>query len=53
MSKVETDGLRAERDAYRNQLASVQQALANEQAKPPKEVVKRQIILSLLHFSLN
>lgn len=40
MSKVETDGLRAERDAYRNQLASVQQALANEQAKPPKEVVK-------------
>jgi len=40
MSKAETDGLRAERDAYRNQLASVQQALANEQAKPPKEVVK-------------
>lgn len=40
LSKVETDGQRAERDSYRNQLASVQQALANEQAKPPREVVK-------------
>jgi hypothetical protein len=40
MSKAETDGLRAERDALRGQLQSVQQALANEQAKPPKEVVK-------------
>jgi hypothetical protein len=40
MSKAETDGTRAERDALRGQLQSVQQALANEQAKPPKEVVK-------------
>lgn len=43
VSKAETDGLRNERDALRSQLASVQQALANEQAKPPKEVVKEVI----------
>ena len=40
MSKAETDGTRAERDALRNQLQSVQTTLANEQAKPPREIVK-------------
>lgn len=40
MSKAETDGTRAERDILRGQLVSVQQALANEQAKPPKEIIK-------------
>lgn len=43
MSKAETDGTRAERDALRAQLQSVSQALANEQAKPPKEIVKEVI----------
>lgn len=36
----EADSYRAERDALRKQLADVQKALANEKAKPPKEVVK-------------
>jgi hypothetical protein len=31
---------RAEADGYRQQLADVRQALANEQAKPPREIVK-------------
>lgn len=34
---------KAEADSYRKQLADVKAALANEQAKPPKEVVKEVI----------
>ena len=40
VGKPEADAGRAERDALRKQLAEVKTALANEQAKPPKEVVK-------------
>lgn len=40
VGKPEADAGRAERDALRKQLAEVKTALANEQAKPPKEVVR-------------
>lgn len=43
VGKPEADAGRAERDALRKQLAEVKTALANEQAKPPKEVVKEVI----------
>lgn len=46
VGKAEADAYRNERDQLRAQLASVSQALANEQAKPPKEVIKEvQIIV--------
>lgn len=40
VGKPEADAGRRERDALKQQLADVNKALANEKAKPPKEVIK-------------